>query len=153
MEAKEIVPLKFWILEDAGVKVGTVSAAPTGIKAVVNSQSHVFDSWEAFQAQFDVKLGKLAEKKEEPKGSMEVYGYPTAHEPFNGVWHMPQGLPIYTKTAKSSSYHCAGYYVIKFENGWVRSFCPKKSTLEGNQYVGPMKSEIECRLQLTKQKK
>jgi hypothetical protein len=73
----------------------------------------------------------------------EVYDFPTSHQPHNALWHVDKKLPIYTKTAKSNSYHCAGYYIIKFEHGWVKSFCPKLLTLQRNEYFGPFKSKLE----------
>ena len=41
---------------------------------------------------------------------------------------------LFTKSKKSKSLYCAGYYIIKFDKGWVRSFCPKLVTLESYDY-------------------
>ena len=41
--------------------------------------------------------------------------------------------------------YAAGYYLVHFPKGWVRGFCPKLSTLEGNEYKGPFKTVIEQR--------
>ena len=49
------------------------------------------------------------------------------------------------KSSDSKSLYCAGYYCIKFEKGWVKSFCPKKITLERYPYKGPFKTEIEMK--------
>jgi hypothetical protein len=51
--------------------------------------------------------------------------------------------------------YCAGYYVIQFRKGWVKSFCPKLITLERYPYKGPFKTEEEMKTtlsQLSKEK-
>ena len=45
--------------------------------------------------------------------------------------------------------YAAGYYIIKFDKGWVRSFCPKLVTLEKYEHKGPFKTELEMRAELS----
>ena len=59
-------------------------------------------------------------------------------------------LPLFTKSRKSKSLYCAGFYCIEFEKGWVKSFCPKLITLERYRYQGPFKTKIEMREALGK---
>jgi hypothetical protein len=58
-------------------------------------------------------------------------------------------LPLFTKSEKSKSLYCAGYYIIRFEKGWVKSFCPKLITVERYETRGPYKTEIEMRMELS----
>jgi hypothetical protein len=58
-------------------------------------------------------------------------------------------LPLFTKSAKSKSLYCAGYYIIKFDKGWVKSFCPKLITVERYETKGPFKSDLEMRQALS----
>jgi hypothetical protein len=44
---------------------------------------------------------------------------------------------VFTKGTKSKSFFCAGYYIVKFNNGWVKSYCPKLITLNRYPYAGP----------------
>ena len=37
----------------------------------------------------------------------------------------------------------AGYYIICFEKGWRKAYCPKVITLQRYEYKGPIKSKIE----------
>jgi len=62
-------------------------------------------------------------------------------------------LPLYTKTKNSKVYHCAGYYCVKFPKGWTNSFSPKLSTLQRYEYVGPLKTEMEMKTNLSILKK
>ncbi len=75
----------------------------------------------------------------------EVHGYPTSTAPHNSMFDIRKKLPLFTKSEDSKSLYCAGYYTIKFEKGWVKSFCPKKITLERYPYKGPFKTEIEMK--------
>ena len=65
------------------------------------------------------------------------------------MWDLKKKLPLFTKSEKSKSVYCAGYYIIKFNKGWVKSFCPKLITIERYDYKGPFKTEIEMRQQLS----
>ena len=62
-------------------------------------------------------------------------------------------LPLFTKTKTSKVYHCAGYYCIKFPKGWTQSFSPKLSTLKKYEYIGPFKTEMEMKTNLSILKK
>ena len=57
-------------------------------------------------------------------------------------------LPLFTKSKKSKSLYCAGYYIIKFEKGWVRSFCPKMLTLDRYPFKGPFRTQLEMKQEL-----
>ena len=46
--------------------------------------------------------------------------------------------------------HCAGYYVVRYENGWTRSFCPKLVTLEKYEFFGPYKTKEDMLTMLRK---
>jgi len=45
--------------------------------------------------------------------------------------------------------YCAGYYIIQFDKGWVKSFCPKLVTLERYHSKGPFKTDVEMRSELS----
>jgi hypothetical protein len=61
------------------------------------------------------------------------------------LFNIQKKLPLFTKSKSSKSLYCAGYYTIKFEKGWVKSFCPKLITIERYEYRGPFKTELEMR--------
>ena len=79
----------------------------------------------------------------------EIHGFNTSTSPFNVMYNVQKKLPLFTKSKKSKSLYCAGYYIIKFEKGWVRSFCPKLVTLEKYPYKGPFKTEFTMRQELS----
>jgi hypothetical protein len=65
------------------------------------------------------------------------------------MYDVKRKLPLFTKSDKSKSMYCAGYYIIRFDKGWVKSFCPKLITLERYEYKGPFTSDIEMRSELS----
>ena len=65
------------------------------------------------------------------------------------MYNVQKKLPLFTKSKKSKSLYSAGYYIIRFDKGWVRSFCPKLVTLEKYSYKGPFKTEFTMRQELS----
>ena len=63
---------------------------------------------------------------------------PSKFKAFNQIFDVQKKLPLFTKSKKSKSLYCAGYYIIKFEKGWVRSFCPKMLTLDRYLFKGSL---------------
>ena len=90
---------------------------------------------------YNIVFVKSEKTKKEKQDIYEVYGLPTTHQPHNEVLDVQRYLPIYTKSAKSKSFFCAGYYIIKFSSTWVRAYCPKLITLNRYEYQGPFKTQ------------
>jgi len=141
--AKPILEGKFWIVEDKGVKLGTLTLDED--KYILSGQdgTRVFNS----ETQLKKTLGsiKWGHKKLEDAISYEVHGYPTSYKPFNPMFDVKRRLPLFTKSPKSKSVYCAGHYVVRFDKGWVKSFCPKLITVERNDFEGPFKTDLESR--------
>ena len=138
LKATNIVDNKFWILEsDDGDRVGTISVKDNRVTAIIADRPETFSSFKELIDKYDVSfVNSITESVTEEQGQ-EVYGYPSKAKPHNALWNVQMKLPIYTKTEKSDSYHCAGHYIIRFGNGWVKSFSPKLKTLREYPYRGP----------------
>jgi hypothetical protein len=149
MNAKEIIKNKFWIVEDNGVKFGTISlnedqyilSTPTGTK-FYHTERQLTKALDKKLSWTDLEITETAAK--------EVHGYATNSVPFNPMYDVKRKLPLFTKSDKSKSLYCAGYYIIQFEKGWVKSFCPKLITVERYTTKGPFKTEIEMRQELSR---
>jgi hypothetical protein len=97
----------------------------------------------------NVSFDVVVSKKEKPQAQeQEVYGYPVSNRAWNSMWDVKHQFPVYTKTSKSKSYYCAGYYIIKFNNGWVKSYCPKFITLNRYEFQGPYTNKADMQEQL-----
>jgi len=149
--AKPVVEGKYWIVEQNGKKIGTLQKKENN-KFVLSSQTGdvMFNKKEDITRQFGSNFflhgPKIRVTKAAPK---EVHNYPTSCRPHNPMYDIRRKLPLFTKSDQSKSLYCAGYYIIKFDKGWVKSFCPKAITIERYPYKGPFKTENTMRLELT----
>jgi len=151
IKTKTILKDKFWILEDQGVRVGTLSISDDKFMFSGPNGTKYFDSENALKKTFGkgVMINEVPVQEEEIT-EKEAYGYPTSTTPYNPMLDVQRKLPLFTKSKKSKSLYCAGYYIIHFDKGWVKSFCPKQITVERYETQGPFKTDIEMRTALSK---
>lgn len=145
IKTKQLLLDRFWIIEQNGVRIGTIQRQDEDTFIVTGTDSSIgkFTKKE-IKDQFDIfDHTSLEPKKTEVK--LEVYGYPTKHEPFNAVLDVKHKIPLYSKSASSNNMYAAGYYIVHFPKGWVKGFCPKLSTLSSNEFQGPFKTVMEQR--------
>lgn len=145
--AKSIVKNKCWIVEEDGAKVASILTSPLGVTLVHDGQRERFRSLKLLSERYNIVVDKNKPAKV-IKESGDVYGYPCDYSAQNILWDVKHRLPIFTKGTKSKSFFCAGYYIVKFNNGWVKSYCPKLITLNRYPYQGPYKSQEEMQEQL-----
>ena len=81
----------------------------------------------------------------------EVEGFPIKH---NSAFEITnEKYPSYVKTSGSNNRFAAGYYGILFNYGWVTSYCPKVTTLNDNEWIGPFKTRLEMLSAISAKKK
>ena len=151
--AKPILENRFWILESNGQKIGTICkkedrrymfSCEQGTR-LYDNQSQLEES---FSGDWFWGTTLSAPEIEEENTDNDVYDYPSKFKPFNMVFDVKRKLPLFNKSKKSKSLYCAGYYIIKFEKGWVRSYCPKLLTLERYPFKGPFRTILEMKTEL-----
>lgn len=147
--AKSIVKNKCWLVERDGVKFGAILANEQGVTLVAAGHRERFASLKILKDKYNIVVDTTKSPKNTAK-SHEVYGYPCEYRAHNVLWEVQKRLPIFTKSHKSKSFFCAGYYLVKFNNGWVKSFCPKLITLNRYEYQGPFKTQEDMLEQLRK---
>jgi hypothetical protein len=140
--ARAVVKNKCWIVEDNGHQVGTILTNPQGVVYQHDQQREQFASLKLLSDRYNIIVDKTPPNKIITE-SNTVYGFPCEHKPNNILWDVKHRLPIFTKGSKSKSFFCAGYYIVKFNNGWVKSYCPKLITLNRYPYAGPYESAEE----------
>lgn len=152
--AKPVIDGKFWIVEHSGERIATLRKLSSGklVLSGANNTQETFNSIEELESIFGSKFFKSPSVKVTHSEVYSISGYPCSVEPINPVLHDVLNLPTFSKTATSQIKYCAGYYAVKFANGWVPSFCPKYSTLEANTFKGPFRTEIEMKLALSNAK-
>jgi hypothetical protein len=95
----------------------------------------------------------LVTVEEEPKKDYYINGFPVDFDNPNEVIITGNTLPIFSKKTTSDVYYSAGYYCLRFPKNWVPAYCPKLSTLQKYEYLGPFKTEIEMKAELARQRK
>ena len=147
VRAKTLVKDKFWIVEEHGQKLGTLQKKDDNGWIFLSKKDHrqIFHTQESLFTKFGFNIfeEKIKEPIIEQPDTLEVHGYPCSQHPFNPMFDVQKQLPVYTKAPKSKSQFCAGYYIICFEKGWRKAYCPKMITLSRYKYKGPMKTKLE----------
>ena len=154
IHAKPIVDGKFWIVEKDGNKIATLHKKENNKFVLSSTTGEVMfnkkdDLTKHFGKGFFLTSTKIKVTTTEAN---ECHGYPTSCKPYNAMYNVQKKLPLFTKSNASKSLYCAGYYVIKFDKGWVKSFCPKLITIERYPSKGPFKSELEMKTVLANAK-
>lgn len=141
--AKPVVNNKLWILESKGKKVATLQADPDGLTLYLDNKKEKFASIKTLTNKYNIVFSADLKNTEVCKKDTEVYGFPCDTEPFNIVFDVQRKVPLFTKNKKSRSRYCAGYYIIQYEHGWIKSFCPKNITLLRYKFKGPFTTKAE----------
>jgi len=150
IDAKVIVPNRQWVLVQQGRKLGTLhrdkrkymlsqSGKQTEIGDITAVKSRFGADLFATPVAVDSSLSATAL-------SPTIYNYPCSSSPYNPVYDIKKKLPIFSKRKKSKSLYCAGYYLIQFRRGWIKSYCPKLIALERYPFKGPFTNESDVKL-------
>ena len=147
LQAKAVIENKFWIVEKDGEKFATLRKSDDNRFVMSNEAGiKIYETKKSLTDQFgkDFFVAKIIKEADDAEPN-EVHGYATSTAPHNAMFDVKRKLPLFTKSSDSKSLYCAGYYVIKFDKGWVKSFCPKAITLQRYEYQGPFKTELEMK--------
>lgn len=148
--AKPVLKNKYWIVESHGAKVATIQAVDNGGFVYVNdNHREQFNTIKLLSKTYNVKFDKPPTIKSRHKTVPKtIYDYPIQGIAYNIMWDLKHKFPVYSKTSKSKSFFCAGYYVIKLNNEWTKAFCPKLITLNRYEYFGPYRTTQEMQTKL-----
>jgi hypothetical protein len=147
--SKVLIPNKEWLIKNDQNKIGSISKIKKGYVFLRKGKKVNFQDLSEIKVQFGISVLEESVKKIKSSNTdnknYAIYDYPCSSKPYGPVYSVKEKLPLYAKSAKSKSQYCAGYYIIKFRKGWVKSFCPKLITLERYPYQGPFKTEAEMK--------
>jgi hypothetical protein len=147
--AKPLIPNKSWLLETDGLKIGTLSKERSSYSILKNGTKITVGTVKDVKEKLGIVFYDTVKISKADSKEFAVYEFPCGSKPYGSVYDIRKRLPIYAKSTKSKSQYCAGYYVIKFRKGWVKSFCPKLITLDRYPFQGPFKTETEMKQALT----
>lgn len=135
LKATPVVKNKFWIVEKDGLKVATIQNTEDGIVWVDATHREKYTTIKMLQNKHNIEFVKPGKAKSTVTN--EVNGYPCVGKPCNALFDVSRRLPIYTKNTKSKSFYCAGYYLVKLNNNWAKTYNPKLITLQRYEFKGP----------------
>ena len=153
LKAKPVLKDKFWIIENDEPRIGTMSWNDDRYMFSNKIETCFFNNKRDMKKRFG---SEIVWTDITPTNSLTVlenhivHGFPTSVRPFNTMYDVKRKLPLFTKSDKSKSAYCAGYYIIQFDKGWVKSFCPKLITIERYNFEGPFKTDMEMRSELSR---
>lgn len=151
IKAKPILKNRFWVVEDEGRRIGTLSWNEEKYMFSNSEETVFFNNKKQINSKFGVNIEwQTTTTDHKEVGEFFVNQYPTSVYPFNSMYDIKRKLPLFTKSEKSKSVYCAGYFIIRFDKGWVKSFCPKLITVERYANRGPFKTELEIRQELSR---
>ena len=154
----EIIKDKFWIVEESGVKVGTIRKCSSDTFEInIRDDGTEQTTMSGLMTRFGEKI---LESKQPAKEVIEenklgargwntllstVEGYPSKHKAhnINTIEVGDKLLPSYTKSETSKVIYVAGYYGVHFSQRWQGLYGTKLDTLETYEFVGPFKTKAE----------
>ena len=156
MYTVEIVKDKFWIVEDAGIKLGLIRKTGSSDFEVIMQDAVDIETLnlDALTLKFGSKILESKQVKknisvEYGKDIDEVESYPSKHKAFNKALDT-NNIPIYTKTEKSKVIYAAGYYGLHFTGVWRNAYCVKRDTLDTYEYIGPFKTKTQLEAEIAR---
>jgi len=157
MYTVEIIKDKFWIVEDAGIKLGTIRRTKSyDFEVIIRDDGFEILSLDALTSKFGSKILESRQvKKIESVGKDSGYsideaeGYPCKHIAYNVEVIELKGkkIPTYTKSITSKVRYAAGYYGVRFPSDWRWFYGGKLDTLNSCNFIGPYKTKSEMQVE------
>ena len=100
VQAKPIIPEKFWIVEQSGEKIATLRKNEDNRFVLSNATGmKIYETKESLTKQFGKNffIAKII-KEADDAHSCEVHGYATSTEPHNAMFDIRRKLPLFTKS-------------------------------------------------------
>ena len=141
--AKTVVKNKYWVVKQkqSGKTVATIQAVENGGFVYVHDDyRESYPSVKTLSNKYNIQFIP-AEKKVKNTETNEVYGFPAKGRIYNAMYDIRHQMALYTKTPKSRSHYCAGWYLVKAHEKWSKVLCPKTIVINRYPYFGPYKTE------------
>jgi len=124
-----------WLIRASSGTSGILFKTQEGYLFMSPASRLEFDDLDAVKKKF----GKLEiEQRQDEDEVSQIHGYPVKHE---HIVIQNEDPPLYTTGGKVI--FAAGYWGLKFPNGWTSAFCPKQKTTQEYESCGPFRSKLE----------
>jgi hypothetical protein len=142
IEAKPVIPDRYWILKQNDRKVGQIEATDNGVVVKIQNRVAGYKTIKMASRDADIEFTKLASAAKAVPN--QVHGYEVAGRVYNPVWDVKHRLPLFTRDTKSKSWYAAGWYMVKQHRAWKAVQNPKLITLQRYTYQGPFHSKEQA---------
>lgn len=142
IEAKPVIPDRYWILKQNDRKVGQIEATDKGVVVKIQNRVAGYKTIKMAGREANIEFTKLTSLVKPVTN--HVHGYEVAGRVYNPVWDVKHRLPLFTRDTKSKSWYAAGWYMVKQHRTWKAVQHPKLITLQRYAYQGPFHSKEEA---------
>jgi hypothetical protein len=124
-----------WLIRASSGTSGVLFKTDTGYLFMSPTSRMEFEDLDAVKKKF----GKLEiEQRQDEEEVSQIHGFPVKHD---HVVIVSENPPLYTTGGRMIM--AAGYWGLKFPNGWTTAYCPKQKTTQDYESVGPFRSKME----------
>lgn len=141
IEAKPVIPDRYWILKQNNRKVGQIEADDSGVTVKIQNRVAGYKTIKMASREANIEFTKLPSIK---PMTNQVHGFEVTGRVYNPVWDVKHRLPLFTRDTKSKSWYAAGWYVVKQHRAWKAVQNPKLITLQRYQYQGPFHTQQQA---------
>jgi hypothetical protein len=141
IEAKPVIPNRYWILKQDNRKVGQIEADDSGVTVKIQNRVAGYKTIRMASREANIEFTKLSSAK--PVAN-QVHGFEVTGRVYNPVWDVKHRLPLFTRDTKSKSWYAAGWYMVKQHRAWKAVQNPKLITLQRYQYQGPFHTQQQA---------
>jgi hypothetical protein len=141
IEAKPVIPNRYWILKQDNRKVGQIEADDSGVTVKIQNRVAGYKTIRMASREANIEFTKLSSSK--PVAN-QVHGFEVTGRVYNPVWDVKHRLPLFTRDTKSKSWYAAGWYMVKQHRAWKAVQNPKLITLQRYQYQGPFHTQQQA---------
>ena len=141
IEAKPVIPDRYWILKQNNRKIGQIEADDSGVTVKIQNRVAGYKTIKMASREANIEFTKLPSTK---TMTNQVHGFEVTGRVYNPVWDVKHRLPLFTRDTKSKSWYAAGWYVVKQHRAWKAVQNPKLITLQRYQYQGPFHTQQQA---------
>jgi hypothetical protein len=141
IEAKPVIPNRYWILKQDNRKVGQIEADDSGVTVKIQNRVAGYKTIRMASREANIEFTKLSSAK---TAANQVHGFEVTGRVYNPVWDVKHRLPLFTRDTKSKSWYAAGWYMVKQHRAWKAVQNPKLITLQRYQYQGPFHTQQQA---------
>jgi hypothetical protein len=138
IEAKPVIPDRYWILKQDNRKIGQIEADESGVTVKIQNRVAGYKTIRMASREANIEFTKLSSVK---PVTNQVHGFEVTGRVYNPVWDVKHRLPLFTRDTKSKSWYAAGWYMVKQHRAWKAVQNPKLITLQRYQYQGPFHTQ------------